>query len=132
MTHTMSLSARRQMLASIQNKYRQAIWALKRRILDGFIASTGYDRKYAIQLLNRKETSACVVRKHGAQKYDEQTKQALISAWYTANQICLKRLIPFIPDLVAAMERHGHLRLPSDVRAKLLNISPATVDRLLQ
>jgi len=128
----MSLSARREMLASIRNKYRQASWALKRRILDGFIASTGYDRKYAIQLLNSKETSACVVRKHAAQKYDEQTKQALLSVWYTANQICSKRLVPFIPDLVAAMERHGHLRLPSDVRTKLLNISPATVDRLLQ
>lgn len=30
------------------------------------------------------------------------------------------------------MERHGHLRVPEDVRQKLLDISPATVDRLLQ
>jgi hypothetical protein len=30
------------------------------------------------------------------------------------------------------MERHGHLRLPGDVRARLLSISPATVDRLLR
>ena len=48
------------------------------------------------------------------------------------NQICSKRLVPFLPALVAAMERHGHLRLPSDVRTRLLSISPATVDRLLR
>jgi hypothetical protein len=30
------------------------------------------------------------------------------------------------------MERHGHLRLPADVRARLLSISPATADRLLR
>ena len=37
-----------------------------------------------------------------------------------------------LPALVAAMEQHGHLRLPSDVRTRLLSISPATVDRLLR
>ena len=30
------------------------------------------------------------------------------------------------------MERHGHLRINEDIRQKLLKISPATVDRLLQ
>ena len=29
------------------------------------------------------------------------------------------------------MEKHGHLRLPADVRERLLKISPATVDRIL-
>jgi hypothetical protein len=33
--------------------------------------------------------------------------------------------------LIAAMEKHGHLRLSEDVRARLLRISAATVDRML-
>lgn len=37
----------------------------------------------------------------------------------------------FLPQLVTAMEHHDHLRLPADVRAHLLSISPATVDRML-
>jgi hypothetical protein len=37
-----------------------------------------------------------------------------------------------MPQLVEALERHGHLRLPAEVRARLLSISPATVDRLLR
>jgi hypothetical protein len=40
--------------------------------------------------------------------------------------------MPFLPDLVAAMEQHGYLRLPADVRYRLLSISAATVDRMLR
>ncbi|WP_292989806.1 hypothetical protein [Nitrosomonas sp.] len=67
-----------------------------------------------------------------SQLYDEQVRQALISVWNAANQICSKRLVPFLPQLVTAMERHGHLRVPADVCSRLLCISPATVDRLLK
>ena len=71
-------------------------------------------------------------KRPACQKYDDQVRQALISVWCAANQICSKRLVTFLPQLIEAMERHGHLRLPSDVRARLLSISPATVDRLLR
>src|SRR5690606_19041844 len=104
-------------------------------ILDGFISTTGYDRKYAISLLRQKARVADSVlpkSRPGAQVYDEQFRQVLLYIWYTANQVCSKRLVPFLPDLVAAMERHGHLRITADIRHKLEKISAATVDRLLQ
>jgi hypothetical protein len=71
-------------------------------------------------------------KRPGAQVYDEQFVHALTIVWNTANQICSKRLVPFIPNLVSAMERHGHLRVTQEIRDKLLKVSPATVDRLLQ
>ncbi|MGZ8955507.1 MAG: integrase catalytic domain-containing protein, partial [Methylovulum sp.] len=40
--------------------------------------------------------------------------------------------VPFLPELVAVMERHGHLRLPAEVRTRLLSISASTTDRLLR
>jgi hypothetical protein len=40
--------------------------------------------------------------------------------------------VPFLPDLIAAVKRHGHLRINADIRRKLEKISAATVDRLLQ
>jgi hypothetical protein len=64
--------------------------------------------------------------------YDEQFVHVLTIVWNTATQICSKRFVPFIPNLVAAMERHGHLRITEEIRGKLLKVSPATVDRLLQ
>jgi len=133
MIKTMSLSARRELLIGVRQTYQDADWMDKGRVLDGFIAATGYERKYATRLLNSTEVpSITPKRRLGCQKYDDQVRQALFSVWCAANQICSKRLVPFLPQLVEAMERHGHLRLPSDVRARLLSISPATVDRLLR
>jgi hypothetical protein len=46
-------------------------------------------------------------------------------------RICATRLVPFLPELVPTLERHGHLVVTDEVRAQLLELSPATVDRLL-
>jgi hypothetical protein len=104
----------------------------KGKILDGFVAATGYDRKHAIQLMNSTAEPEKPKKRLASQKYDEQTRQVLYSVWYTANQTCSKRLAPFLPELIGVMERHGHLRLPAEVRTRLLSISPSTVDRLLR
>ncbi|WP_292989810.1 hypothetical protein [Nitrosomonas sp.] len=56
---TMSLIARRELQASIRRKYRYSSWTDKRKILDGFVAATGYERKYAIQLLKVTKCLSC-------------------------------------------------------------------------
>ena len=56
----------------------------------------------------------------------------LLTVWYAANQICSKRLVPFIPELVASLEKFGHLSLTVSMRQQLLSISSASVDRLLK
>ena len=133
MSITMSLQSRRELLISIREKYKEASWKEKGKILDGFVAASGYDRKYAIRLLrstaniNKKKAKRQAKRR----KYDEAVRQALITVWRAANQICSKRLIPFLPMLVSKLESFGHLSLPPEVRGKLLSISAATMDRLL-
>jgi len=132
MIHTMNLKTRREILTNIRNKYQESDWLGKSKLLDGFVAASGYDRKYAIKLLNSTEKIIKPAQTRQSNvKYDEQVKQALIAVWYAANQICSKRFVPFIPELVSAMERHGHLRLSDDVKLKLLAISRSTVDRIL-
>jgi hypothetical protein len=134
MSKAMSLNARKEMVISVRNKYRSSCWSEKGKILDGFIAATGYERKYAIRLLNQEETKT-PPRPSLASKervYDDQVRQALIIVWRASNQICSKRLIPFMSEIVGAMERHGHLKLPDDIKKKLLNLSAATADRLLR
>jgi len=128
----MSLNARKEFLASIKQKYHDANWTDKGKILDGIIAETGYERKYTIQLLNKTHLNISPKKRQTPHNYDEQVRQALLSVWYADNQICSKRLVPFLPHLIEALERHGHLRLPTDVRARLLTISPSTVDRMLK
>ncbi len=131
MVKTMGLAARKELVKSVRQKYCAADWNTKRIILEGFIAATDYDRKYATHLLCRPESDTKPRQRRSPRQYDDQVRQALITVWNVANQICSKRLVPFLPDLVDAMERHGHLRLPADVRMQLLSVSAATVDRLL-
>ena len=52
---TMSLTARRELVVSIRQKYHEEDWIEKGKILTGFVAASGYDRKYAILLLNKEE-----------------------------------------------------------------------------
>jgi hypothetical protein len=59
-------------------------------------------------------------------------RTALIVVWEASDRICGKRLKPLVPLLVEAMERHGHLRLKSEVRRQLLAMSAATIDRALR
>src|SRR5687767_10394981 len=58
--------------------------------------------------------------------------EALAVAWAAADCICAKRLVPFLPELVPSLERHGHLTVTDEVRGQLLTVSPATVDRMLR
>ena len=130
----MSQASRRELLAAVAPRYRQAGKAERSRILDEFVASTGYQRKYAISLLNhpaRATASADTRGKKHPRRYDFAVQQALISCWRAANGICSKRLVPYLPELVAVLQRHGELRLDQATKDKLLSLSPATADRLL-
>ena len=47
----MSLQGKRELLAQVAGRYREAEPAQKTIVLDEFTAATGYARKYAIRLL---------------------------------------------------------------------------------
>jgi len=42
-----------------------------------------------------------------------------------------KRMVPALPDLVAALRRHGELGITDTVAAQLCSMSAATIDRRL-
>jgi hypothetical protein len=64
--------------------------------------------------------------------YDEAVRQALALLWEASDRICGKRLKALLPVLIESMERHGHLRLDPVVRSSVLDVSAATIDRLLR
>jgi hypothetical protein len=64
--------------------------------------------------------------------YGPEVQHALFLVWHAANRICSKRLMPFLPTLLEALERHEHLHLTEECRRKLLSMSAATADRLLR
>jgi len=129
----MSFQAKRELLLQTGQRYRTADSPMKTTILDEFVLATGYDRKYAIRLLNCPlPPPVAAIRRPRARRYGPTIQEALLVAWTAANCICAKRLIPFLPELVPLLERHGHLTLSPETRANLLRVSPATADRLLR
>ena len=57
---------------------------------------------------------------------------ALTILWEAADRICGKRLKAVLPIFVESMERNGHLNLDPAVKERLLQMSAATIDRLLR
>jgi hypothetical protein len=130
---SMSFRAKRELLVQVAPRYREAGHRRRSTILDEFVAATGYARKYAIRLLTGPVVApAGPIRRPRARRYGPAVQAALAAAWTAANGICAKRLVPFLPELVPALERHGHLDLPAAIRRQLLALSPATADRLLR
>lgn len=116
--------------AALRGRYLKADRAGKRVILEAFCEATGYHRKSAIRLL-RHPPKVSHRRKGRKKTYGPEVTQALLVAWEATNHICSKRLVPFLPELVPQLERHGELQLSEPVRGQVLSVSPATVDRLL-
>ena len=126
----MSRMAKRELLASIQDRYQGSSKKYKGRILDEFIAVTGHHRKHGIRLLGRLgEAADQGSGVKGRRIYDEAVREAVILVWEASDRICGKRLKAALPHLVESMERHGHLDLDPEVRERLLS---ATLDRLLK
>jgi Integrase core domain len=128
----MSQTSKRELLAAVRPRYTSGNRTVKRQILDELVASTGYHRKYAIQVLNHPRAGRVKKRGIGRPKYDGRVRAALETIWRAANGICGKRLVPVLTAYVEALERHHELSLDAETRAKLLALSPATADRLLQ
>jgi hypothetical protein len=123
--------ARRVLLRQVAPAYHQASGSQKQHILEEFVTATGYVRKYAQRLLNHSEevfAQPAALR----QRYGPEVEEALVLAWKTLNRICAKRLIPFLPSIVEALEAERHLELDEEHRRLLLSMSAATADRLLQ
>ena len=76
----------------VRRRYCAAGGAEKRRILDEFIAVTGYHEKSAIRVLNTEPTAKRRQIRNRPSLYDEAVRAALIVLWEASDRVCGKRL----------------------------------------
>jgi len=117
--------------AALRRRYRAARTGVKKKILDEFCQTTGMHRKAAIRLLNHSGRPRAVGRGR-PRRYGSEVAAALVKLWEVGDRMCGKLLAAVMPDLLAALERHGELEVSPEVKALLLQVSPSTIDRLLR
>jgi len=126
------MATRDELVVAIAERYARGNRAERGRILDEFVAVTGFHRKHAARLLGGRQPRRQRSSRPSRRVYDDAVREALIVIWEASDRICGKRLKSLVPILVEAMERHGHLQLAPEVRTSLLAISAATIDRALR
>jgi hypothetical protein len=99
---SLSYQAEREVLHQMAPQYCRATPSQKRALLDTFVATTGYVRKYATWLLNHAEEVQQALQRPRLRRYGPEVQEALFLLWNAANRICAKRLIPFLPTLIEA------------------------------
>lgn len=125
----MSPQARREVLKAVRPRYRKATRQEKTRILDEFVALTGYHRKYAIHLLNHGPAKTKRGKRKRRRTYSAEVVTALVKIWDILDRPCGKRLHPYLPEIVAVLERQQELVLDPQTKQLLLRMSRATIDR---
>ncbi|MHB1267859.1 MAG: integrase catalytic domain-containing protein [Acidithiobacillus ferriphilus] len=131
MERRFSMTTRKELVEAVGARYRAAGRAERAKILDEFVALTGYHRKHANRVLLKVSRPREPAPPRN-RLYDEAFRQALIILWEAGDRVCGKRLKALLPILIAAMEKHGHLDLDPMVKSKLLQTSAATIDRVLR
>ena len=81
------MTTRKELVAALQSRYRSATFGERIRILDEFVALTGYHRKHAIRLL-REQPGATKETRERNRLYDEAVCQAPTVLWEAADRVC--------------------------------------------
>ena len=126
------MATRKELKSALARRYRMSSRVEKGRILDEFVAITGFHRKHAMRSLRCDPDGQTAGRRNRPRIYQDAERNALILLWEAADRVCGKRLKALLPILIESMERHSHIDLAPEIRARLLSMSAATIDRALQ
>jgi hypothetical protein len=125
----MSIEAKGQYLGRIYDRYQRAGRAHKSKILDEYCAVCGYHRKSALRRVNG-PLGQRVKRRPGPKPVYAPGKVLgpLKTIWLASDQPCSKRLKAALPLWLPSVKKG----VSTQVRAQLLQLSAATIDRLLR
>lgn len=135
------MRTRKALVDNLMKRYKRSGKKAKSKLLDEFIATSGFNRCYARRVLRlghkqmnnpSRPLAILPVRQGRKKKYTQNILEALKKIWGILNFPCGKRLVPFLPEILRVLDRCGELLPTKEVSDNLKGISPATVDRLLR
>ena len=129
---TMTRDGKEQYCAAILKRYQGSGKVEKGKILDEFCEICGFNRSYAIRLLNqgyKKRRSKPGRRSKYAD--DADFMKALRHIWRASNYKCGRLLKQVIGYYIPTYSKH-HGELCDETKEKLLMVSASTIDRVLK
>ena len=124
----MTLKFKIEYLSAIRKRYYQARKRDKSKILNELCAVAGYNRKYAIRIL--------AIKHHEGKKlsgrtktYSERSVRHLKRLWVIMGEMCSKKMVQAIKTWLKYYEDPD---CDDEVRAELLSMSSASIDRYLK
>lgn len=128
----MSNSGKKEYLEEIKKRYFLATKPEKSLILDEFCIVCGFNRKYAIRLIGKKQHKQIKRKGRPRKYYNTAIFDFLKVIWVVTNLACSKRLKAAIPLWRPFYTLHYKNSLSEKEKQLLLEISPRTIDRLLK
>jgi hypothetical protein len=122
--------SKREYADALRSRYQEATKKEKKDILNEFCTTCQFNRKYAIRLLNASAKKHFNAGRRGRKKQYTRPEilQVLRLVWIKTNLPCSKRLKAILPLWLP----HYPYEIPKEVFDALLQISPATIDRLMK
>jgi len=128
----LSMAERRAVTKQMAKRYSRAPKTEKTKMLDELCSLTGWTRRHARRALaGAIHPAPAPPAKPRPRIYGEEVLPPLRFVWATFGGPAGKRLAPFMAEGIEALERHGELEVPEELRGKLLRMSAATIDRML-
>jgi hypothetical protein len=135
----LDMRTRKTLVKEVASRYRRARKKDRGRLLDEFVALTGYNRCYAARVLRDSDRGRYQLparcRRGGnrgrRRKYGDQVLGPLRKIWGILDFACGKRLISNIDEMVSILMKWKELDVPDEVRQLLAAMSASTADRLL-
>jgi hypothetical protein len=122
----------------------------RKHLLDDVVKLTEYNRHYAAWLLRNFGNKRLLRGADGVlvklvaghrnkrrptvrpRKYNEEVKRVLVYLWDCFDQMCGKRLVAILPQMLAILIRQKKLKKSDMAYGKLRQISATTIDRMLK
>ena len=144
----LTMKDKKALTQELARRYRRSDRKHKTAILDEFVKTTGYRRKYAIHLLaNWGKSKTRIIdgelvnivvgrpkkrKRVGRVIYGAEVKAAVKEIWEFFDYMCGKRLVVLIRMNIEALVSEPELSIDKEVKRQLLSISAATIDRILK
>jgi hypothetical protein len=146
---SLTMATKKELTQEFAQRYRVSDRTTQSRLLDEFTGTTGYNRKYAIHLLNRWGLSTIIQtdsgllrlkagnwkpkpKRQGTPRYGPEIDRSLETLWILFDGICGKRLAAAIRDHAGLLREEPRLGIPTGHWMLLERMSPATIDRHLK